>query len=189
MISQQHKCIFIHINKSGGGMSIDSAIGGLKKPEHKCASWYRQHKNLQFRNYFKFAFVRNPWEKVVSQWAFRTQKIDKSNLPFLTWVQNPTGMVFIPQRRWLVDTNFYSNGHPVEDAVTGGEILVDYVGYYQEFRSEWEYVCSQIGFDPNKLPHLHKSDHGDYRQYYTDEVAEMIGDIYAEDIQEWGFQF
>ena len=63
MISHQYKCIFTHVNKCGGS-TIDAVFNG--KGGHKLALNYKRMYPKKFDSYFKFSFVRNPWDKMVS---------------------------------------------------------------------------------------------------------------------------
>ena len=96
MLCHKYKCIYIHIPKTAGksiqhvfarqlglgskkgsdlllGMNDNPALG---PPElsHLKTSEYVQFGYLsqeQFDSYFKFAFVRNPWDRIVSEYKFR----------------------------------------------------------------------------------------------------------------------
>ena len=58
--------IFIHINKTGG-TSIERALGG--KFQHKTArEKIAELGEAVWQAKFTFAFVRNPWDKMVSQY-------------------------------------------------------------------------------------------------------------------------
>ncbi len=87
MISHDREFVFVHIPKTGGS-SIYEALGGNDKDDpqhgycaklnlplqHLTASELLEHEFLspsQFSRYFKFCFVRNPWDLVVSEWQWR----------------------------------------------------------------------------------------------------------------------
>ncbi|NEO99419.1 MAG: sulfotransferase family protein [Symploca sp. SIO2E9] len=100
MISHKHKCIFVEVPKTGSS-SIRTIIGSHHKPHLNICQirfnmqnyWtcYGGIKNnvlssaylllpkkkrfktgkKQFNSYFKFGFVRNPWDRVVSLYLRR----------------------------------------------------------------------------------------------------------------------
>ena len=74
MMHHGHKCIFIHIIKTAG-TSIRESLGNDKEQiEFSCHSSAKSIKKraleATWENYFKFSFVRNPWDKMVSQWWY-----------------------------------------------------------------------------------------------------------------------
>ena len=96
MISYTKKCIFVHIPKTGGG-SIEKIIWpkdrkkyhlwkGFIKPhynkyqtdglQHLFATHIQQEVGDQvFNNFFKFSFIRNPYDKAVSQfWLHENER-------------------------------------------------------------------------------------------------------------------
>ena len=89
MISYKHRCIFVHIPKSGGS-SINHQFLPIKverkhlvgnyKSRFQPMEWGLQHLRASyilgevgydiFDKFFKFSFVRNPWDKLVSQYFY-----------------------------------------------------------------------------------------------------------------------
>src|SRR5690348_14228159 len=97
MISHHHKCIFIHIPRSGG-TSIENLIwpaqrtsaelwmGFIDRYHNRYQTGGLQHLFAQhiereigpdtFHSYFKFAFVRNPFDRAVSQFHYMARRPD-----------------------------------------------------------------------------------------------------------------
>lgn len=71
MICHKHKFVFVHIPKCAG-VSIYHVFQTERKDQH--------HKRLcdlcaetrsTTKNYFKFCFVRNPWDRMVSSFNYQ----------------------------------------------------------------------------------------------------------------------
>ena len=75
MISKNLNCIYIHIPKTGG-MSIETILGADIKELHnksiKIKHGYPTDWNYPkyWEKYYKFTFVRNPWDRVVSSYFY-----------------------------------------------------------------------------------------------------------------------
>ena len=84
MISKNLKCIYIHIPKTGG-MSIESMLGeDLKKIhqssikiKHGTPKEWKYSKYWEY--YYKFTFVRNPWDRVVSAYLYNLKMSDTNS--------------------------------------------------------------------------------------------------------------
>src|SRR5258708_2253062 len=62
------RCIFIHIPKPGGSSMAAALFGEASR--HVPYFEYEQANPRKFRQFFKFAFVRNPWDRLVSTYWF-----------------------------------------------------------------------------------------------------------------------
>ena len=86
MISDEYKAIFTHIDKTGGS-SITSMLnnGGREetKYKHRILSEMINDDN---KNYFKFAFVRNPYERVLSKYYHDAVSYTHLTLPTTPYV-------------------------------------------------------------------------------------------------------
>ena len=65
----QRRCIFVHLPKNAGN-SINQTLFNGFEPGHLPLNWYEQQCPQQFSQYFKFAFVRDPWNRVYSAWGY-----------------------------------------------------------------------------------------------------------------------
>ena len=64
----QYKCIFIHIPKAAGTAVTQALFGPVSR--HVPYFEYEKANPRKFKRYFKFAFVRNPWDRLVSTYFF-----------------------------------------------------------------------------------------------------------------------
>lgn len=179
--------IFIHINKTGGS-SVALALG-LPMQMHATALEIRNHLGReQWDQAFKFAYVRNPWDKVVSHYHYRVQTnqtaLGCGGIDFNEWVRRSYGnkepafydkpRFFMPQLDWISDES---------DA-----LIVDYIGRYENLSQSFSEVCRILGAK-KELPHVRRSSHGHYREYYSDETKEIVQNWFIRDIKMFGYQF
>lgn len=173
---------FIHIEKTGG-TSIEKALG-LPKQNH--VPYKHLPPNVK-RDSFLFAFVRNPWDKVVSQYHFRKRvgQAMPKNLDFNSWlikayVENHKSVFDVPVmfktcKWWISDDN--------------NEVKVDFIGRFENITRDYNIVRGLIK-EGEDLTHENATQRDrDYRVYYTDETAEIISNHFKEDIELFGYAF
>ena len=210
MISHDKKCIFIHIPKCGG-TSIEDVIwpkdrgraekdlwmgfvtrfenkyqtGGL---QHLLAWQVRQEVGRDvFSAYYKFAFVRNPWDRIVSQFAYMQQRPDLMDYlgmssetefkSYLELIRLKEHVQWMPQVRFLLDHD--------------GSVLVDQIGRLEVFDKDCAKIFADLGLGLDQLPgHVNRSTRQAFQYYYSDcEAIETVADIFAEDISFLGYEF
>lgn len=192
----EYKCIFIHIPKCAGVSLCKSLFGNLAGSHLSVARYQLIYNKEEFDAYFKFTFVRNPWDRLVSAYFFlkrggfeEKDKIwAKKNLSKYTdfdsfvhaWVNKKNIQKwnhFKPQYRWICEP--------------GSNIpKVDFIGYFENIEKDYSFVKSKIGSN-SKLKHYNRSARNkkDYREYYTEATKEIVADVYKEDIRLFGYEF
>jgi hypothetical protein len=66
---------------------------------------------------------------------------------------------------------------------------MDFVGRLENFQEDFDEVCRRIGIEKRTLPHVNTSKHGHYSEYYDTETAELVGQVFADDIKLWGYEY
>ncbi len=143
--------------------------------------------------YFRFTFVRNPLDRLVSCYA---QKIvlyaRQMQLPLLFWrygqrfdpemsfAEFITAVAAIPDH--LADRHFRSQHTFVYHQ---GGLLVDFVGRFEQLQPDWAILRQRAGL--GDLPHFNPSPHQPYAAMYTPELARLAANRYAEDIRLFGY--
>ncbi|HSH75802.1 MAG TPA: sulfotransferase family 2 domain-containing protein, partial [Longimicrobiales bacterium] len=64
------RCIFVHIPKCAGFSVARSLFGNLAGGHLTVRKYQMIYRRREFSEYFKFTFVRNPWDRVVSAFFF-----------------------------------------------------------------------------------------------------------------------
>ena len=135
-----------------------------------------------FETYFKFTFVRNPWDRAVSQFMLTRRREDlrdyigmapgDSFKRYLELIARREHVQWTPQHRFVFDER--------------GRLLVDFVGRFECLQADAGRVFSRIGVSGN-LPHAHATERSAVEEYYDREAAEMVGALYAQDIDVFGY--
>lgn len=140
---------------------------------------------------FKFSFVRNPWDRFVSLFHY-WQRVPSTRRmcpkSFADACKMISSMHF--GRIGVVDIGRFRIGQPQSNWLfDDSRLLVDFVGRYNTLNEDFSHVCRVIGVVPSSLPRLNQTSRGDYRSFYNDETANIIGKVYADDIRNFGFSF
>lgn len=238
MISHHHKCIFVHIPKTGG-TSVEDAFRddlgiplekqgllflganpdrrkGPRRLSHFSASELLSSGYIskeQFDSYFKFSFVRDPWDRVVSTYKYlrvggEFKRFACDVLPNSLMKSSYYGYFVRPQYEYLYDGE--------------GNCLVDFTGRFERLEEDFDTVREKLALE-TELPH--KNQHvspriplaSRFRQaalgalalnpahvvaafgtkqvrprprdYFDRESAEAVGEIYKRDADTFGYEF
>lgn len=158
---QTHNYVFIHIPKTGG-TSIRDALDMWPTSKHLTAREWREM-YPESSGQFSFAFVRNPWDRLISYVHSLRVRVP--------WDQ----IDLRPQ----VDFILNEDRNP----------MVDFVGRYETLAEDFATICDTIGIETPPLPHINRSEHNHYREYYDEATKQAIAEKYADDIALFGYSF
>lgn len=215
LISNKYKFLFVHIAKTGGTsvratlekyrwrdplflpQFICSRIShltghriGSKIPRHaKVIAAYEMLPRELFDALFKFVFVRNPWDLQVS--SFHHIKRERPHLlaghddfeSFLRYKLDPDRPY-----QFHIDTSIELQSDYLIDL--HGNVLVDFIGRYENLDEDFQTVCRRIGIPGPKLAHKRQArDRKKYQQYYTEETRKLVAEHFRADIEMFGYSF
>ena len=133
----------------------------------------------------KFAFVRNPWDRLVSQYHWRRRRKYRFNTRKL-WAFGS----FSNYLRWEV-TSRQNRGRMLQLSMlqdSRGEIGVDRILRFESLVNDWTAMARELGVE-SALPQLIRTKHDDWRGHYTDEDAAFVAQHWAPDIEAFGYTF
>jgi hypothetical protein len=141
-----------------------------------------------FNDYFKFAFVRNPWDRLVSCWNNKVIdnnlfRFNDAELEEMRKFENFVGYVaginvdtcnrHLRSQNSLIDLN-----------------NVDYLGRMESFENDLDHIFQRLELDTTTIKSRNvTSSRKPYQEYYSSELAERVSRIYYKDIQIFGYRF
>ena len=69
-----------------------------------------------------------------------------------------------------------------------GEVIVDIVGRFESLEADSNRISEQIGIS-KQLPHINKTAHTKYRDYYNDDTRDLVRAIALRDIEMFDYEF
>jgi hypothetical protein len=154
-----------------------------KKHGHLSVRDVRPHLSDEiWRDYFKFAVVRNPWDRFISNAFFahrhrkRFASDPKPGLRRMAEGSRLTERLLSRlQHSFLCDDD--------------GRLAMDHVGCFETLQESFDEVCERIGIPRAKLDTTNRTSHEAYRTYYDDELKRLVGERYAQDAEAFGYDF
>ena len=188
----EYECIFIHITKSAGTSVAKCLFGYL--PYHYTAIDYRViYGRRTFNKYFKFAFVRNPWDRVYS--AFRYLKAGGWNDNDKIWTEQHLKEYKIFDdfvKKWLSIENIKKHKHfwPQSQFIcdSNNRLLVDYLAYFETINDDYDIIRNKLGIGQD-IGHHNANPGNSYRDAYDDESRDIVAKVYSTDIELFGYDF
>jgi len=194
IISHKHKFIFIKTRKTAGSSiekylynylgQHDICTGSIKENTpalnsefidgHISASTIQKQYPFEFKNYFKFAVERNPWDKVVSYYFYQQHKKEKRTKGgFDAFVEH--------YGKNVVDWSMYTNNDKV--AV---DQVIRYENLHQTFlKIPIPYNCELL---TTKVKAEFRKEK-DYKKFYTNKSIEIVSNLFNKEIDMFSYQF
>ncbi len=135
-----------------------------------------------WNSYFKFSFVRNPYDRFISYSFFKKNKS-------VLFQQNPSSVMKLLFKDPNVKRDILFK--PQFDFITNekGELMIDFIGRYEDLQNDYNLLCKKLGLDKVKLEKLNSSHHNLYQQYYDIELRKLVGDYYKRDFNLLNYSF
>ena len=206
IISHQHQFIFFAVPKTGTHSIRQALRPHLGADDEEQVRLFEQHSFSNpelkavghghlsvaqvkpvlgediFEGYFKFAFVRNPWDRFVSFCAFisrATGQFEQNPHGFMVqMIHSPPPlqqMLYQPQSALLIDAD--------------GRLAMDFVGHVETMERDYKSICERLKLQSEPLQQVNRSRHRPYVDYYTPQLRDLIATRYRQDIEMFGYRF
>jgi len=194
IISHKHKFIFIKTRKTAGS-SIERYLFNYLDDDDICTgstiegtpslntnikdghvSWtiISSLYPYEFKNYFKFAVERNPWDKVVSYYFYSCNKSPKR-------IKNGFESFVNKFAKNVIDWNLYTSND---------KLVVNNIINYENLHDS--FCTLPIPYNDELLTTKLKGNfrkESDYRKFYNSNSIKVVEDLFKKEIKEFNYQF
>ena len=188
MINHQHKFLFVHIPRTGGTSIEQNFPNYTEERKHWALNdWKKTLDPEIFNEYFKFTFVRNPWDFTISKYkdyyfarnhkgGLIGEKAGKSLKYFLEHYKTPK----------------HEHGETSHDYFKPEQM--DFIGRFENRENDLQYISEKIGVHIDSNIHQRRVQMRDenkkhYTEYYDNETRSIVAKKYAKDIEYFGYKF
>ena len=133
-----------------------------------------------WQSYYKFAIVRNPFDRFISICFFLNRKNPQFLETPLQWMKSAitvprfrARVLVRPQYLQLVDAQ--------------GNSAMDYIGRYEQLQDSVDEICDRLQLKSTQLPKRNTSEHNQYREYYDEELKSAVAEFYQEDLRRFNY--
>lgn len=211
LLSHSYKFLFIHIPKTAGS-SITTALAPYSEhPERhwynrwlSCVginvNWYgplrvrnpRKHTTFgqakriypkaMLDSYFKFAFVRNPWDLMVSYYHYIKSRENHHRSRQVNALKSFKDYIY-----YEIDRGKVSQSRLIYDA--NDNLQMNYVGRFENLEENFQEICLRVGLPHVRLEHQNKSARRSYQEYYDLETRDLVAKHWEKDIDLFKYSF
>lgn len=222
ILSHKHKFIFICNGKTGTtsiehglrdldeSMDMNSGCPGLWNSKHMPSAVAKAMLPAAvWDDYFKFAFVRNPYDWCVSIYKhnFRSRlqlrKILRHPISAPQWVlahwrdrsRRAKCMLDVADVEFLFEYLRRFRALPIAKSLyqsnyvqdVDGRLILDFVGKFEALNEDVRHVQDRIGFHFD-LPHLNATKHPHYSKFLTPAAIKTVGRLWEPDFLAFGYE-
>jgi hypothetical protein len=215
MISEKKNFLFIHVPKAAGNSIAErltkyclvdqQTVGPFKNPEtyfvenrfglRRHASvykWLRALGDELFLKMFKFAILRNPWDRLLAHYIFKKKRAKEFEGLELEGFDQAKYRFWLENYAVSLDELCYLGEEEIKllpATKLAPAYHIDYFLRWERLAEDWETVCRLIDIPCQPLEHRNKGSHTSYRLYYCAETYQSVARLCAREIEHFSWRF
>ena len=132
-------------------------------------------------SYFKFAFVRNPYDIAISRYHWNRKKRNRANEISVDDFRN-----------WIDEENLTDEDWLHKYIAIDGDVKLDFVGRYDNLDGDLDYICNKIGIPNLNLGFLKsgfRNKDVKFNDWYDDKSKSQVQSFFNKDINLFNYEF
>lgn len=189
IIDDEKRFVFICVAKTGS-TSIRRRLNSLP-PDPPPEIYHMSIRNAlakypRAKDYFKFAFVRNPYDRIFS--AYINLKYDDGHYWAVDLKKKRTFREFVLDFKNSEYSNYIHLQTQASYVKINNELAVDFVGKFENLQEDFKKVENVLNFEHKELPKVRQSKKNIEPKIFDQEMKDIICDIYSEDFESFGYE-
>lgn len=209
LVSEEKRFLFVHVQKTAG----TSITHFLREAVPDIKDYLRPHDpirlaekdlNGKYKEFYKVAFVRNPFDRLVSWYAMISAS---GKLLSEEEMQANPGHNKIWQHVLSHSQNFSEFIINCSDATDKSgwkpflynqidylvdvqdNCMVDFIGQFENIEADFQQICRHLEIDGKSFPKINASKHYHYHDYYNSETRKIVADRFSKDIEFFKYKY
>ncbi len=193
VVSKQHKVLYLHIAKTGGSSIVqllknngmDDIVLSNKRGIYEEKVEYFKDVAAHWDEYYKFTFVRNKFDLLISLYNYDRQLNGEYSLPNdITFEQFLKEQVGVREGLYtdLIDQHYLTH--------TNDKCMFDFIGQFDTYNDDLNKVCSQLGIvNTQERTNVGNYDRSKKKEYYTDELKQIVKEKFPKEIEAFNWWY
>ena len=186
-VCQERKVLWYRVAKVGTRTIYNAFEKAGADVYDQQVMFYSRPANL-YPDYFSFAFIRNPWDRLVSCWKDKVLAYNYFQLSSEEHAKMKRFHYFV---ECLQNADIdHADPHLRPQSRLVAIDNLDFVGHFENFSGDLQQVLRKLQADEISIKKLNASaNRKNYRKYYDDELQRKVAHIYRQDIERFAYEF
>ena len=197
-VSKEHKVLYFHIAKTGGSSivellknnGLDDGVLSNKRGDYEKKLEYFQDVVENWDDYYKFTFVRNKFDMLISLYNYDRQATGNPwtlspEVTFEEFVRDHIGNPDTLKKQVLytdrIDQHYLTH--------TDDNCMFDFIGYFDNFDRDLNTVCDKLGITNTQIRvNVGNYDRSKRHEYYTEELCAIVRKSFPQEFAYFGWE-
>ncbi|MBT8145270.1 MAG: sulfotransferase family protein [Gammaproteobacteria bacterium] len=192
LVSHGQKAVWYKVRKCAS-ISINNSLPGDDWVPVNNNRNPRQFEAEYFGDYFRFAFVRNPFGRLVSNYLhkIKDKSVDQIRSSYILHLDFHEGMSFEEFALQICALPEEKCDRHYRSMYTSIDLNnIDFIGRLENMQSDFRHVCTRISnSDTGEVSRMNTQGSYNYRDFYSASLEQRVGDRYQKDLQLFGYEF
>lgn len=206
LVSDAHRFLFVHVQKTGG-VTIDGLLRP-QLPDARSLDGLTRHARLEqvlaaepaLAAYWVAGVVRNPWARLLSWWSMveRFRDLAERGSPKAQAFLSGRGFLAVVAREYADFEAFVLRGTRERPRLRTPQLAylatptrrADFIGRQETFDADVATIVDHLGLPPvARVPRDNASVARDHREAYTPQMRDRVAEVFADDVEAFGYTF